>query len=83
LLKVPDSVEVSMRQRDDLRIFFLLNHQTTPLRIQFYKPTHDTLTGTSFSGNYDIQPHGVLMVDEHPSKSAETAAATPPPAAEP
>jgi beta-galactosidase len=64
LLKVPDNVEVSMRQRDDEKVFFLLNHQSSPLRIQFYKPMHDFLTGSTFSGNYDLQPHGVLVLDE-------------------
>jgi beta-galactosidase len=65
LLKVPDTVEVSMRQKDDSRVFFLLNHQASPLRLQFYKPMHDFLTGNTFSGNYDLQPHGVLVLDEH------------------
>ena len=65
LLKVPDNVEVSMRQKGDTRIFFLLNHQGSPLRIQFYKPMHDYLTGSTFSGNYDLPPHGVLVLDEH------------------
>ena len=66
LLKVPENVEVSLRQTDDTKIFFLLNHQNTPVRIQFYKPMHDFLTGTTFSGNYDLPPHGVLVLDEHP-----------------
>ena len=66
LLKVPENVEVSLRQTDDGKIFFLLNHQNTPVRIQFYKPMHDFLTGTTFSGNYDLPPHGVLVLDEHP-----------------
>jgi beta-galactosidase GanA len=66
LLKVPDNVEVSMRQTVDGKIFFLLNHQNTPVRIQFYKPMHDFLTGTTFSGTYDLPPHGVLVLDEHP-----------------
>jgi beta-galactosidase len=65
LLKVPDSVEVSLRQKDDERIFFLLNHQNSPLRIQFYQPMHDFLTGSTFTGGYDLQPHGVLVLDEH------------------
>lgn len=64
LLKVPDSIEVSMRQKDDSRVFFLLNHQGSPLRVQFYKPMHDYLTGNTFSGNFDISPHGVLVLDE-------------------
>ena len=68
LLKVPDNVEVSLRQKDDSRVFFLLNHQTSPMRIQFYKPMHDFLTGNTFSGNYDLQPHGVLVLDEHQEK---------------
>ena len=54
-----------MRQKDDTKIFFLLNHQNSPVRLQFYKPMHDFLTGQTFSGNYDIPPHGVLVLDEH------------------
>jgi beta-galactosidase len=65
LLKVPDNVEVSMRQKDETRVYFLLNHQATQLRLQFYKPMHDFLTGNTFSGNYDLPPHGVLVLDEH------------------
>jgi beta-galactosidase len=65
LLKVPDHVEVSLRQKEDSKVFFLLNHQTTPLRVQFYKPMHDFLTGNTISGNYDLPPHGVLVLDEH------------------
>jgi hypothetical protein len=26
---------------------------------------HDFLTGNTFSGNFDLQPHGVLVLDEH------------------
>ena len=65
LLKVPENVEVSMRQKDGVRVYFLLNHQNSPVRIQFYKPMHDFLTGNTFSGNYDLPPHGVLVLDEH------------------
>jgi beta-galactosidase len=73
LLKVPDSIEVSLRQKDDSRVFFLLNHQTSPTRIQFYKPMHDYLTGSTFSGNYDLQPHSVLVLDEHgPEQTPKT-----------
>lgn len=68
LLKVPDTVEVSMRQKDDSKIYFLINHQNTPVRIQFYKPMHDFLTGESFSGTYDLPPRGVLVLDEHYTK---------------
>jgi beta-galactosidase len=64
LLKVPDTVEVSLRQKGDYKVFFLLNHQSTPVRINFYKPMHDFLTERTFSGNYDIPPHGVLVLDE-------------------
>jgi beta-galactosidase len=66
LLKVPESIEVSMREKDGTRVYFLLNHQNSPVRIQFYKPMHDFLTGNTFSGNYDLPPHGVLVLDEHP-----------------
>jgi len=65
LLKVPDTVEVSMRQKNNTRIYFLLNHQNSPVRIQFYKPMHDFLTGSTVAGNYDLPPHGVLVLDDH------------------
>jgi beta-galactosidase len=77
LLKVPENVEVSLRQTDTTKVFFLLNHQNTPVRIQFYKPMHDFLTGTTFTGNYDLPPHGVLVLDEHPEVKP------PPPAEQP
>jgi beta-galactosidase len=65
LLKVPDMVEVSMRQRDNTKIYFLLNHQNSPVRISFFKPMHDFLTGKTFTGNYDLPPHGILVLDEN------------------
>ena len=71
LLKVPENIEVAMRQKDGARVYFLLNHQPTPVRIQFYKPMHDFLTGQNIVANYDLPPHGVLVIDEHPDvKSA-------------
>jgi beta-galactosidase len=68
LLKVPDTVEVSMRQKGNIRIYFLLNHQNSPVRIQFYKPMHDFLSSSTVSGNYDLPAHGVLVLDEHSAK---------------
>ncbi len=65
LLKVPDNVEVSLRQKEDTRVFFLLNHQNSPMHIQFYKPMHDFLTASAISGGCDLPPHGVLILDEH------------------
>ena len=71
LLKVPENIEVSMRQKEGARVYFLLNHQASPVRIQFYKPMHDFLTGQTIIANYDLPPHGVLVIDEHPDvKSA-------------
>jgi beta-galactosidase len=65
LLKVPDTIEVSLRQSEETKVYFLLNHQNTPVRITFFKPMHDFLTGRTFEGNYDVPPHGVLVLDEH------------------
>lgn len=64
LLKVPDTVEVSMRQKENKKIYFLLNHQHTPVRISFFKPMHDFLSGKTLTGNLDLPPHGVLVLDE-------------------
>src|SRR5262249_20607340 len=64
----PDTVEVSMRQKDDRKIYFLLNHQSSHVRLHFYKPMHDFLTGQTFTGNYDLPSHGVLVLDETVTK---------------
>jgi hypothetical protein len=34
---------------------------------------HDYLTGYTVSGNYDLPPHGVLVLQEHPDLKAMTA----------
>ena len=70
LLKVPENIEVSLREKNGVRVYFLLNHQNSPVRIQFYKPMHDFLTGNNIVGNYDLPPHGVLIIDEHPDTKA-------------
>lgn len=77
LLKVPDTVEVSLRQGDNRRVYFLLNHQTSSVRIQFFKPMHDFLTGRTFSGNYDLASHGVLVLDERSSMEGSMQHGTP------
>ena len=77
LLKVPDAVEVSMRQKDSSKIHFLLNHQTTPVRIQTYKPMHDYLTGQTSAGSRDLPPHAVLVLDEHLEPRHEPVAEAP------
>jgi beta-galactosidase len=64
LLKVPDTIEVSLRQNAETKVYFLLNHQSTSIRITFFKPMHDFLTGRTFEGNFDLPPHGVLVLDE-------------------
>lgn len=64
LIKVPDTVEVSMRENDESRLYFVINHQDGPVKVNFLKTTHDFLTGKKFSGNYDMPAHGVLMIDE-------------------
>ncbi|MGA4644974.1 beta-galactosidase [Limisphaera sp. 4302-co] len=68
LLKVPEAVEVSLRQKDDVKLYFLLNHHSQQVRIQFLKPMHDYLTGATISGSYDLPPHGVLVLDERPAQ---------------
>ncbi len=75
LLKVPENIEVAMRQKEGSRIYILLNHQNSQVRVQFYKPMHDFLTGNNIMGNYDLPPHGVLIIDEHPDVKSAGAAA--------
>ena len=82
LLKVPEQIEVSMREKEGSRIHFLLNHKSSPVRVQFYKPMHDLLTGASIIGNHDLPPHGVLVLDERiePHTAASGPEAAPAPA---
>jgi beta-galactosidase len=67
LLKVPDQVEVSLRQKDGVKVYFLINHQNSPVRIQFLKTMHDALTGRTVTGSLDLPPHGVLVLSEQSS----------------
>ena len=53
-----------MRQKEGARIYFVINHQSSPVRLHFYKPVHDYLTGAVYTGNYDLAPPGVLVIDE-------------------
>jgi beta-galactosidase len=64
LLRVPDQVEVSMREKDTLRLYFLLNHNPSSIRVSFLKPMHDFFTGQNIPQHYDIPAHGVLVLDE-------------------
>lgn len=64
LIKAPDSVEVSLRRKDDHLIYFMINHGLSPVRVPFLKTTHDFLSEKKFSGNHDMQAHGVLVIDE-------------------
>jgi beta-galactosidase len=64
LLKVPDQVEVSLRQKEGTKVFFLINHQNSPVRISFLKPMYDALANKSITGNCDLPPHGVLVLSE-------------------
>jgi beta-galactosidase GanA len=67
---VPDNIEVSLREGQHSNVFFLLNHQSTAVRVQFYKQMHDFLTAQPVAGGHDIPPHGVLVLDErHEDKS--------------
>ena len=55
-----------MRQKGNTPdLFLLLNHQKCAVRIQFYKPMHDFLSAATIAGNYDLPPHGVLVLDDH------------------
>jgi beta-galactosidase len=67
LLKVPDTIEVSLREKEGRKIYFLLNHQNSSVRVQFYKPMHDFLSGKTFTGGFDLPPHGVLVLDDQPA----------------
>ena len=53
-----------MREKAGSRVFFLLNHQAIAVRLTFYKPMHDFLTERTINGNYDLPPHGILVLDE-------------------
>ena len=67
LLRVPDQIEVSMRQRSDYRLYFLINHHDAPCHVQFYKPVHNMMEDAEITGGYDIPAHGVLIIDEEVS----------------
>jgi beta-galactosidase len=69
-IKVPDSVEACTRQKEGVKVHFLLNHQNSPLHVQLYTPMHDFLTGDTAAGSRDLPPHGVLVLEETPAPQA-------------
>jgi beta-galactosidase len=78
-IKVPDSVEAGTREKDGLRIHFLLNHLSSSKHIQLYKPMHDFLTGETAAGGRDLPPHGVLILEELPEVTAPSIEEAPEP----
>ncbi len=64
LLRVPDQIEVCMRERSDYRLYFLINHQNAPVHVQFFKPVHSFLDDREITGGFDIAAHDVLVLDE-------------------
>ena len=68
IMKVPESVEVSMRQKEKEKLYFLLNHHHSPVRLTFYRKVHDFLTGNTIEGTHDLPPNGVLVINEHPGE---------------
>ena len=64
LMRVPEQIEVGMRERSDYRLYFLINHQDAPVHVQFFKPVHNYMTDEQISGGYDVPANGVLIVDE-------------------
>jgi len=67
ILKVPETVEVSLREGDGRKLFFLLNHQGAAIRMNFLKPVQDLLQDKTLVGSYDLPAHGVLVLYEGPT----------------
>ena len=63
-----DKFQDTLRQmkKEGVNLHFLLNHQYSSVRVQFYKPMHDFLTGANVMGSQELPGHGVLVLDEHP-----------------
>lgn len=65
LLRVPEQIEVGMRQRNGFRLYFLINHHDKPVHFKLFKPVHDFMNDKEISGGTEIPARGVLVIDEH------------------
>jgi beta-galactosidase len=64
LLKAPDLVEVSSRQKDGKRFLFVLNHNEEPRTIELGDSMQtDLLSGKDVSGKIELAANGVLILE--------------------
>jgi len=65
-----------MREKKTARASsFLINHQNSPVRVQFYKPMHDFSDRSTLFRQLRPAAYGVLVLDEHPEDKISGAAA--------
>ncbi len=63
-IKVPNQVEVTLRESGEKRVYVLINKSDSPAKIHFLKRMEDLITGAVIAGQYDLSARGILVVKE-------------------
>jgi beta-galactosidase len=61
LFELPESCEISCREKDGIRFFFILNYAAKPLGITVKKEMADCYTGKTASGKIELPPYGTAV----------------------
>ena len=65
LLNAPANVEVTVRQNEQHRLLFVLNHNATPASVPLPESTlfHEHLTSNRVSGSLELPAYGVAILE--------------------
>ena len=63
LVRLPEEVELAVREKDGKRFAFLLNYAKTAVKVAFLRPVRDLFTGETLEGERELPPFGVTVAE--------------------
>ena len=63
LVRLPEEVELAVREKDGKRFAFLLNYAKTAVKVAFLRPARDLFTGETLEGERELPPFGVTVAE--------------------
>jgi beta-galactosidase len=64
ILDAPEGVEVTVRQKEDQRLLFLLNHAENDRDVSLPRPMTDLLSGRSVERMVSLEPNEVMILHD-------------------
>lgn len=63
IIKLPETMEIAVRRKDDKRYLFVLNYSSHADEITFYRPVKDMFTGNDIHGSLTLNGYYTLVVE--------------------